>query len=86
MTGGIAPIWHLPPTGAFPGAIQERVYAFAITPAISDGVKLLIFAQRAFCAITIRLRPAADNPRATRGLAVPEKGYQRAISVVGNLA
>ena len=24
----------------------------------------------------IRLRPAADNPRATRGLAVPEKRYQ----------
>ena len=28
----------------------------------------------------------AGHPRATRGLAVPETGYQRAISVVGNRA
>jgi hypothetical protein len=28
----------------------------------------------------------AGHPRATRGLAVPEKRYQRAISVVGNRA
>ena len=26
-TGGIAPIWRLPPAGALRGAIQERVYA-----------------------------------------------------------